>query len=172
MRDYPVRVGIALLCIALVFAGFALAQQPGNKKPAEVSPSAVKKSSGAPSESQLNTMFESKVTAEWEALKKKDKKAYGELLAEDYEGVEADGRGERTKIQAINEVPNGNVYDYTLQGFKLISSSPDTAFLVYEINMQFPPKSVVRFSRIYIGELWVKRSGEWRELHYQETHVK
>jgi hypothetical protein len=38
--------------------------------------------------------------------------------------------------------------------------------------MQFPPKSQVRYSRVYISELWVKRGAEWKELHYQETHVK
>ena len=97
---------------------------------------------------------------------------YGELLADDYEGVEVDGQGERTKAQAINEVVNGNIYDYTLWGFKLVSSTPDTAFVVFEITMQFPPKSVVHFSRVYIGELWVKRKGEWKELHYQETRIK
>ncbi len=117
-------------------------------------------------------MFESKVRAEWDALKKKDAKAYGELLADDYEGVEVDGQGERTKSQAISEVASGNVFDYTLWGFKLVSSTPDTAFVVFEITMQFPPRSVVRYSRVYIGELWVKRNGEWKELHYQETHVK
>jgi hypothetical protein len=25
---------------------------------------------------------------------------------------------------------------------------------------------------VYITELWVKRAGQWKELHYQETHVK
>jgi hypothetical protein len=158
-----------LLCVfvALFLACSGLAQQPATKNPAEAG-----KSSNVSAEAKLKDMFESKVKAEWEALKKKDKNAYGELLAEDYQGVEADGRGERNKIQAINEVPNGNVYDYTLWGFKLISSDQDAAFLVYESTTQFPPKSVVRYSRVYIGELWVKRNGEWKELHYQETHVK
>jgi len=167
MRDYFFRV-----CIVFVLAAFGLAQQPSIGKPADTIPSAPIKSSGSPAQPQLEAMFQSKIKTEWEALKKKDKKAYGELLAEDYEGVEEDGRGERNKIQAINEVPNGNISDYTLWGFKLISSSPDAAFLVYESTIQFPPKSVVRFSRLYIGSLWVKQSGEWKELHYQETHVK
>jgi hypothetical protein len=38
--------------------------------------------------------------------------------------------------------------------------------------MQFPSKSVVRFSRVYISELWERRAGKWQEVHYQETHVK
>jgi hypothetical protein len=123
-------------------------------------------------DSHLKDMFESKIKAEWEALKNKDKKAYGDLLADDYEGVEVDGRGERTKIQALNELVATNVFNYTLWGYKLIPLGPDAAFVIYESTMQFPPKSAVRFSRVYITELWVKRSGEWKEVHYQETHVK
>ncbi len=65
-------------------------------------------------------MFDAKIKAEWEALKNKDKKAYGDLLADDYQGVEVDGRGERTKIQAINELADTNVSNYTLWGLKVI----------------------------------------------------
>jgi uncharacterized protein DUF4440 len=122
--------------------------------------------------SGLQPLFEAKVKAEWEALKNKDKKAYGELLAGDYQGVEVDGRGERNKIQALNELVEGNVSNYTLWGFKLIPLGPDAAFVIYEVTLQFPPKSVVRYSRVYITELWVKRAAQWQELHYQETHVK
>jgi hypothetical protein len=59
-------------------------------------------------------MLESKIKGEWEALKNKDKKGYAELLADDYEGVEVDGWGERNKIQAVNELEAGNVHNYTL----------------------------------------------------------
>lgn len=117
-------------------------------------------------------MFEAKIKAEWEAIKNKDKKAYAELLADDYEGVEVDGKGERTKTQALIELADTNVANYTLWGYKLIPLGPDAAFVIYESTIQFPPRSVVRFSRVYITELWVKRSGQWKELHYQETHVK
>jgi len=117
-------------------------------------------------------MFEAKVIAEWDALKNKDKKAYGDLLADDYQGVEVDGQGERNKAQAITEVAATNVFDYTLWGLKVIPLGSDAALVIYESTMQFPPKSVLRYSRVYIAEIWVKRDGEWKELHYQETHVK
>ena len=123
-------------------------------------------------DSALKDIFQSKIKVEWEALKNKDKKTYGDLLADDYQGVEVDGRGERNKIQSINEVAELNVYNYTLWGFKLIPVGTDAAFVIYEVTLQFPPKSQVRYSRVYIGSLWVKRGGQWKELHYQETHVR
>jgi hypothetical protein len=146
----------------------ALAQQPTTPaKSGEAPPTG-----SAAADSGLKDMFEAKIKVEWEALKHKDKKAYGELLADDYQGVEVDGRGERNKIQAVNEVAETNVFNYTLFGFKLIPAGPDAALVIYEVTMQFPPKAQVRYSRVYISELWVKRAGQWKEVHYQETHVK
>ena len=167
MRDRRVR--ILLVLIAMWFSvAYSVAQQPATKsKTVEAG-----KAEAPAAESNLSDFFQSKIKAEWEALKNKDKKAYGALLADDYQGVEVDGRGERNKIQAINEVEGGNVFNYTLWGFKLIPLGPDAAFLIYEVTLQFPPRSSVRYSRVYITELWVKRAGEWKELHYQETHVK
>jgi ketosteroid isomerase-like protein len=162
MRRWVTSIGLVFLA-----AVFALAQAPPVKAPAEFG-----NPSTSSAQSPLEALFQTKIRAEWEAIKAKDKKAYADLLADDYQGVEVDGGGERTKIQAINELVDGNIYNYTLWGFKLISLNPDAAFVIYEVTMQFPPKSTVRLSRVYITELWVRRSGEWKELHYQETHVK
>lgn len=122
-------------------------------------------------ELQLKSVFESKIKLEWEAIRNKDKRAYGELLAEEYQGVEVDGRGERNKVQAINEMAETNVANFTIWGLKVIPLAPDAAFAVYEVTMLFPPRAQVRYLRVYVGSLWVKR-GEWKELHYQETPVK
>ncbi len=130
------------------------------------------KQSTASSDDSLKQMFELKVKAEWEAIKNKDNKAYADLLADDYQGVEVDGKGERTKTQALNELAEGNIANYTLWGFKLIPLGADSAFVIYEVTLQFPPRSAIHYSRVYIGEVWVKRGGQWKELHYQETHVK
>ena len=160
MRVLVAFVGIVLLaCFGLSAQSTAPAKPPQNEQ-----------STGA--DSALQKMFEAKIKTEWEALKNKDKKSYGEQLADDYQGVEVDARGERNKIQSINEVPNLNVLNYNLWGFKVTPLGPEATFVVYEVTIQFPPKSVVRYSRVYITELWVKRGGQWRELHYQETLVK
>ena len=154
------------ICIVWL-ASVGLAQE--HTTPAKV-PEA--QQSAISSDSDLKNMFEATIRVEWEALKNKDKKTYADLLADDYQGVEIDGQGERTKLQAVNELADGNVFNYTIWGLKLIPLGPDAAFVIYESTMQFPPKSQVRYSRVYVSELWVKRNGEWKELHYQETHVK
>jgi len=162
MRDY-----FAFACI-VGLTSMALAQQP--MTPPKTGES--RQSAGTSAASGLEAMFDAKIKVEWEALKHKDKKAYGELLADDYQGVEADGKGERNKIQAVNELADTNVFNYTLFGFKLIPAGPDVALVIYEVTEQFPPRAQIRYARVYISELWMKRAGEWKEVHYQETNVK
>jgi hypothetical protein len=161
MRRY-----FAFACMAGL-TSLALAQQPS--APAKFGE---ERRSGSPAELAMRDMFEAKIKVEWEALKNKDKKTYAELLADDYQGVEVDGKGERSKIQAANEVMQTNIFNYTLFGFKLIPAGPEAALIIYEVTMEFPPKAVVRYSRVYISALWMKRAGEWKEVHYQETNVK
>jgi hypothetical protein len=151
-----------------LFTSLALAQQSAPTAKTGNSQA----SSAAAAGSKLKETFQAKIKTEWEALKHKDKKAYADLLADDYEGVEADGRGERNKIQAVNELADTNVYNYSMFGFKLTPLGPDATLVIYEITMEFPPKAQVRYSRVYISALWVKRAGEWKEVHYQETNVK
>jgi hypothetical protein len=150
---------VGLTCVAL-----PLQSSNSGKKADNVAQSA--------NDSPLKEMFDAKIKTEWEAIKNRDKTAYGELLADEYQGVEVDGRGERNKIQAMNELADGNLASYTLWGLKVTPLEPNAAFVVYEVTMQFPPRAQVRYTRVYIGELWVKRGAQWKELHYQETHVK
>ena len=131
-----------------------------------------KPAQAAPAGPDLKSLFDFRVRSEWEALKNKDKNAYADLLADDFAGVEVDGGGERSKVQAVNEVANENVFKYTLWGLKVTPLGRDAALVIYEVTMEFPPRSVLRYSRIYVTEVWVKRDGQWKELHYQETHVK
>src|ERR1039458_3399993 len=109
-----------LACVAFL-TSLALAQHP--TMPVKTGESG--QPGSVPADLGLKEMFEAKIKAEWDALKNKDKKAYSELLTDDYEGVEADGRGERNRIQAINEVPAGNVHNYTFFGFRVTPLGPD-----------------------------------------------
>jgi Domain of unknown function (DUF4440) len=172
MRGCLIFVWIAATVVLAAAQQPAAAPKPGESRQSSGASADSSHADSTHDDSNLKEMFEAKIKAEWEAIKNKDKKAYGELLAEDYQGVEVDSRGERTKTQAINELANGNISSYTLWGYKFIPLCSDAAFVIYEVTQQFPPKSVLRFSRVYITELWVKRAGQWKELHYQETHVK
>jgi len=150
-------------CAVFLLGWYAFGQQPqgATNPPAK-----------SRAEAELTNLLEAKIKAEWEAIKAKDQKAYGELLAEDFVGVEADGNGERYKWKALSELQQSAITDYTLSFLKVTPLCPDAAFARYEVFIKFPPQSLVKFEKILVGEIWVKRDGQWKALHYQETRVK
>jgi hypothetical protein len=157
------RNEIAWACAALVLGGFVYWQKP------QTATSSASKTTAA---QELTNLLDAKIKAEWQAIKDKDQKALGELLAEEYVAVEADGGGERYKWKALSELQESAVADFTLSFLQVTPLCPDAAFARYEVFIKFPPKSTVRFEKVLVGEIWVKREGQWKALHYQETRVK
>lgn len=125
-----------------------------------------------PAQAELTTLLDERIKGEWEAIKHKDQKAYGEFLTDDFIAVEADREGERYKWKALSELQISAVTDYTLSFLKVTPLCLDAAFVRYEVFVRFPAKSVVKFEKILVGEVWVKRDGVWKSMHYQETRVK
>ena len=154
-------------CVALALPGLALALQPSAavKEPASTSNNSVPRP-------KLADLLEAKVRAAWAAFKQKDKEGYAKFLTDDFQAVEADGEGERTRLHVLREVEHCMYTDYLLQFFQVQPIGPDAAFVTYESSMQFPKGSALRFRRVFIGELWAKRNGEWKMMRYQETQVR
>ena len=140
-------------CAALVLGCTVLGQQQPQ--------SATSKPTKSADQAELTNLLDAKIKAEWQAIKSKDQKAYGELLTDDYVAVEADREGERFKWKAVNELQQSVVNDYTLSFLKVTPLCPDAAFARYEVFIKFPPKSLVPFEKILVGEVWVRREGAW-----------
>jgi len=154
--------------LALACAGLALACFVFGRNQQGVPGQSAK--TAAPSE--LTNLLDARIKAEWQAIKDKNQKAYGDLLTEEYVAVEADGGGERYKWKALSELQESAVTDFTLSFLKVTPLCTDAVFARYEVFIKFPPKSTVRFEKILVGEIWVNREGQWKALHYQETRVK
>jgi uncharacterized protein (TIGR02246 family) len=112
------------------------------------------------------------VRAAWATFKKKDKDGYAKFLTDDFQAVEADGEGERTRLHVLAEVEHCMYTDYLLQFFQVQPLGSDYAFVTYESSMQFPKNSTLRFRRVFVGELWRQRDGQWKMMRYQETLVR
>jgi ketosteroid isomerase-like protein len=154
-------LALALPCWALgeqaVTAGRAAERAPPNN---------------AAAHSAVADLLEAKVRAAWTAFKNKDADAYGRFLADDFQAVESDGEGERTRAHVLGEVRHCMYTDYLLQFFQVQPLGPDYAFVTYESSMQFPKGSALRFRRVFVSELWTRSHEQWRMLRYQETLVR
>jgi hypothetical protein len=165
------RLLTVFTCVALLAACFAQAQQP-QPTPAPSQTAQRKASDHASAQSPLEKMLEENVKTEWEAFKNKDKKAYSDLLADDFTAIEDDSQGMRNKSKAAAEIDGSVVASYNLFAFRVLPLNPNAALVTYELTMLFPPKAQVRFKRVLISELWLKRDGQWKMRYYQETRVR
>ena len=158
------RYRVVFVCMILFRPIATLPQQPPNNT------SQQGRASASP---DLTNILDARINSEWQAIKNKDAKALGEILTDDYVGVEADMNGERYKWKALSELRESVVSDYNLSFLKVTPLCPDAAFARYEVVVRFPRKSsLVPFEKLLVGELWVKRDGAWKSMHYQETKVK
>ncbi len=163
MRNWILRA-----CIALALPYSAFAQRPVvANKAVQNAPSRDKTA-----QPNLADTLEAKVRASWATFKKKDKDGYAEFLTDDFQAVEADGDGERSKPQILREVEHSMYTDYLLQLFQVQQLGPNYAFVTYESTMQFPQGPATRYRRVFIGELWINRNGQWKMMRYQETPVR
>jgi uncharacterized protein (TIGR02246 family) len=155
-------------CLALALPCGALAQRPSEPdKAAQNAPPQNKAS-----QPNLAGMLEAKVRAAWATFKNRDKDGYAEFLTDDFQAVEADGDGERSKARILREVEHSMYTDYLLQLFQVQQLGANYAFVTYESTIQFPQGSATRYRRVFIGELWTKRDGQWKMMRYQETPVR
>jgi len=175
MRNIQILAAVALL-FSLPVRGNQASPPPAGGGAAQSAPAdkpaTARRSEKPTAPPELTNLLDKKIHEEWEAFKRKDKKAYGDLLTDDYIAVEADREGERNKWHMLREVEYSMYTDYTLSFLKVIQLGPDAAFVRYEAFFRFPPQSTLKFEKVLIGEIWVRRDGQWKALHYQETVVK
>ena len=160
------RRGMSSACaaLALTLSCLALAQQP------PAAPASPPLRPAAPP--GLAQLLEAQVRAAWEAFGKKDRAGYAKFLSDDFQAVEADGEGERSRLHVLGEVEHCMYSSYLLQFFQVQALGPDHAFVTYESTMQFPKPAVLRYRRVFIGELWTRKDGQWKLMRYQETLVR
>jgi len=163
------RMRMLCCCFALALPWPAFAQQStaAAEKAAASTPSGT-----AAVRTKLAELLEANVRAAWAAFGKKDKDGYAKFLTEDFQAVESDGEGERSRRHVLGEVEHCMYTDYLLQFFQVQPLGPDFAFVTYESSMQFPKNSALRFRRVFIGELWTRQDAQWKMMRYQETLVR
>ena len=153
---------VAGCACALLFVAVGWTQQPAPAKQTD----------GGAAAAAVKQTLEANIKAEWDAFKKRDKQAYSDLLADDFMAVEDDGDGMRKKATAVAEVDRSVIYNYQLFALNVIPLDANAAMVSYEITFQFPPTAQVKFKRVLVSEIWLKRNGQWKERYYQETKVK
>lgn len=153
------RILFLLICLTLLAtATFAPAQ---------------KKENAGKSDNNLQALLEKRARAGWEAYKNRNKAAFTALVTEDYAAGLANGQGLHDLKTTLASMDQVTIESYTLSDFKLATLGPRTALLTYHATMRYKiGTGAVQEAKLYASDLWVKRAGEWKSMHYQETEVK
>jgi hypothetical protein len=147
---------IAAVCLAILTATWAQEVKPAKTPPPK----------------PLAGTLEAKERESWEQYRKRDKAGFAAGLAEGYRGVEDDGDGARDAKTAVAEIDGFQLSQYTLADFHVTWLSASAALVTYTAEYSGTAGGQPVHDKIAVGEVWVKRGGDWKELYSQDTKVK
>jgi len=122
--------------------------------------------------SDLQTALEQREKQGWEAFKNKDKTAFAAIVTDDYTAVIADGSGERDLTGTLDAMKEITINSYTLSDFKLTWIGSNAALLHYRASANYTIGNQTISGKLAVGDIWVKRGGQWKSLRYHETEMK
>ena len=106
----------------------------------------------------------------WEAYRKGDLDAHNALLAEDYTAIFPDGSLHLRK-PTLEEIRKSPMSSFALSDVHVVQVTPDTALASYIADVEGPIQGKTVHIRWRVGELWVKRQGDWKCRSYQPTPI-
>ena len=149
----------------LIFAAACTTEPTTNTNTASNANTTTMKST-APSEADMTA----KEKATWDAVKKKDYDAFGNMLASDYIEVEDDGVYDKTGIVAY--VKDLNITDASFSDWKMLPINNDAVILTYNTNIKGTFKGEeVPPGPYHSVAVWVNRDGKWQAFFFQQTLV-
>ena len=156
--------------LALVFSllvAAACTTQPSTNMSTNSNANTTMSKPAAPSEAD---MF-AKEKAAWDAIKKKDYTAFGDLLTTDYIEVTDDGVYDKAGITA--DVKDFDLSDATFTDWKMIPIDNDAVILTYQTTLKATYKGQeVPPGPYRSAAAWVNRDGKWLAFYYQQTVIK
>ena len=143
-----------LICVLAVLSCLAAAQGK--------SAAAKGKSAAAPNQATIEKA--------WVDFEKKDAAAVSSIVSDELIEIWADGTGAHDKTSTLAGMQTMNIEKYALSDFKFTPLGEKAELVDYRANVKF--KGTAQEYKLAVSEVWQKRGGEWKLVHYQETEVK
>jgi len=124
-------------------------------------------SSAAPT---LEATISERIHRIWQAYGKGDIDAHNALLADDYTAIFPDGTL-HLRRPTLEEIRSNPMSSFALSELRVTQVTPDTALASYVADVEGPLHGKTIHIRWRVGELWVKRQGEWKSRSYQPTPI-
>jgi ketosteroid isomerase-like protein len=122
---------------------------------------------------ELTEAISARLVAQWEAWKNQDAASNNAVLADDFNSLWPDGSrhvGKPTARQ-MSEQP---ITGYKLSQVRAVAVGADTALVTYFADVNAPGDNVEHQKEFHmaVGEVWVKRNGQWLIRGYSGTLMK
>jgi len=124
----------------------------------------------APAAPALEATISDRIRRIWQAYKNGDIEAHNGHLAEDYAAIFPDG-SLHLRPPTLEEIRSNPMSSYALSELRVTPVTPDTALASYLADVEGPLHGNWTHIRWRVGEVWVKRQGEWKCRSYQPTPV-
>ena len=106
----------------------------------------------------------------WADFQKKDAAGVSSIVSDDLIEIWADGSGAHDKKSTLAGMQTMNIEKYALSNFKFTPLGGNAELADYHATVKF--KGTANEYKLAVSEVWQKRGGEWKLVHYQETEVK
>ena len=118
---------------------------------------------------ELNEAISARLVAQWEAWKNQDAASNNAIIADDFNSFWPDGSRHTGKptAQQMSEQP---ITGYKLSQLRVVPVGADAALVTYFADVKTPANNVEH--QMAVGEVWVKRNGQWLIRGYSGTLVK
>ncbi|HEV8578784.1 MAG TPA: nuclear transport factor 2 family protein [Thermoanaerobaculia bacterium] len=113
-----------------------------------------------------------RLLAQWEGWKNQDPAPNDAIIADDFHSFWPDGSRHtgRPTAQQMAEQP---ISGYKLSEFRVVPVGADTALVTYFADIHTPGDTPGDTEHhMAVGEVWVKRNGQWQICGYSGTLMK
>ena len=118
---------------------------------------------------ELTQAISARLVAQWDGWKNQDAASNNAVIADDFTSFWPDGSrhvGKPTAQQMAEQPISG----YKLSEFRVVPVGGDTALVTYFADIRIPSDNVDH--HMAVGEVWVKRNGQWLIRGYSGTLMK
>ena len=122
---------------------------------------------------ELTEVISARLLAQWEAWKNQDAASNNAIIADDFNSFWPDGSRHIGKptAQQMSEQP---ITGYKLSQLRVVPVGADAALGTYFADVKTPGDNVEHQKefQMAVGEVWVKRNGQWLIRAYSGTLMK
>ena len=118
---------------------------------------------------EMTEAISARLHAQWDGWKNRDAAANNAIIADDFTSFWPDGSrhvGKPTAQQMAEQPISG----YTLSEFRVVPVGVDTALVTYFAAIKVPGNDAA--FHMAVGEVWVRRGGQWVIRGYSGTLMK